>query len=190
MDRIRIEGGHPLNGEISVSGSKNAALPQMVACLLASGTSTLRNVPDLRDVQTMAEVLQSLGAEVEFENGRVAINAKGFANSEAPYDMVRKMRASVYVLGPMLARLGQARVSLPGGCAIGARPIDLHLRGFEALGAKISIENGYVIADARALKGAEMTLEGPPWLLGRRHLQRVDGGGPDAGPDRDPGCGL
>ena len=160
MDQIRIEGQHCLQGEISVSGSKNAALPQMVACLLTPGVSTLRNVPDLRDVRTMADVLASLGVAVEFEDGRATIDARGFANSEAPYDMVRKMRASVYVLGPMLARLGQARVSLPGGCAIGPRPIDLHLRGFEALGAKISIENGYIIADGHALQGAEMTLEG------------------------------
>ena len=160
MDRIHIEGGHTLNGEITVSGSKNAALPQMVACMLASGTSTLRNIPDLRDIQTMGDVLGSLGAEVEFLDGRVTINTKGFENPEAPYDMVRKMRASVYVLGPMLARLRKAKVSLPGGCAIGARPIDLHLRGFEALGAKISIEGGYVIADGEGMKGAEMTLEG------------------------------
>jgi UDP-N-acetylglucosamine 1-carboxyvinyltransferase len=136
MDRIHIEGGHTLNGEIIVSGSKNAALPQMVVCLLADGTSTLRNIPDLRDIQTMGEVLDSLGCAVEFQDSRVTINTKGFANYEAPYDMVRKMRASVYVLGPMLARLRKAKVSLPGGCAIGARPIDLHLRGFEALGCK------------------------------------------------------
>ena len=142
MDRIRIEGGHRLSGEIAVSGSKNAALPQMVACLLADGVSTLRNVPDLRDIRTMADVLQFLGATVELEDGRARIDARGFSVFEAPYDMVRKMRASVYVLGPMLARLGQARVSLPGGCAIGPRPIDLHLRGFEALGAKIELTEG------------------------------------------------
>lgn len=169
MDRILIEGKHCLNGEIAVSGSKNAALPQMVACLLADGVSTLRNVPDLRDVRTMAEVLDSLGAGVKYEpasdvsydEGYVSIDARSFANTEAPYDMVRKMRASVYVLGPMLARLGRAKVSLPGGCAIGPRPIDLHLRGFEALGATIEIKDGYVITDGRDMKGAEVTLEGP-----------------------------
>ena len=161
MDRILIEGNRQLSGEIHVSGSKNAALPQMVACLLAPGPSTLRNVPDLRDVQTIAEVLVDLGAGVEYEDHRLTIDAAGFANHEAPYDMVRKMRASVYVLGPMLARLGRARVSLPGGCAIGARPIDLHLRGLEALGARIQIEKGYIVADGSAMAGAEMTLEGP-----------------------------
>ena len=161
MDRIHIEGGHVLNGEISVSGAKNAALPQMVVCLLADGASTLRNVPDLKDIETMGEVLRAMGADVDLVDGRATINTKNFTNHEAPYDMVRKMRASVYVLGPMLARLRKAKVSLPGGCAIGPRPIDLHLRGFEALGARISIEGGYVIADGENMKGTEMTLEGP-----------------------------
>jgi UDP-N-acetylglucosamine 1-carboxyvinyltransferase len=161
MDRILIEGGRPLHGEIQVSGSKNAALPQMVVCLLAEGTSTLRNVPDLQDVKTMAGVLEQLGAAVRREDGRLLIDTRGFSNTEAPYDMVRKMRASVYVLGPMLARLKHARVSMPGGCAIGPRPIDLHLRGFEALGVKVEIEGGYVIADATGLRGGEMNLEGP-----------------------------
>jgi UDP-N-acetylglucosamine 1-carboxyvinyltransferase len=161
MDRFLIDGGRPLRGEVHVSGSKNAALPQMVACLLADGASTLRNVPDLKDVETLGGVIESLGAKVVRDGDRLRIDAAGFSRSEASYDLVRKMRASVYVLGPMLARLGQARVSLPGGCAIGARPIDLHLRGFEALGAKIAIEGGDVVADARNLKGAEMTLEGP-----------------------------
>ncbi len=160
MDRILIEGCRCLSGEISVSGSKNAALPLMVACLLADGVSTLRNVPQLRDVQTMSSVLQSLGARVTTEGDRVTIDARGFNTTEAPYDMVRRMRASVYVLGPMLARLGQARVSLPGGCAIGPRPIDLHLAGFEAMGARIRIEGGYVIADAAEMRGGEMNLEG------------------------------
>ncbi len=160
MDRILIEGGRPLNGEITVSGSKNAVLPLMVACLLADGVSTLRNVPQLRDVKTMAEVLESLGAKVTQEGDRVTIDARGFNVNEAPYDMVRRMRASVYVLGPMLARLGQAKVSLPGGCAIGPRPIDLHLMGFEALGAQIRMEAGYVIAEGTSMRGAEMNLEG------------------------------
>lgn len=161
MDRFLIEGGKPLHGEVQVSGSKNAALPQMVACLLADGVSTLRNVPRLRDVETMAGVLESLGARVSHEDDRLSIDATGFDKPEAPYDLVRRMRASVYVLGPMLARLGRARVSLPGGCAIGPRPIDLHLRGFEALGAKISIEGGDVIADGRDMKGADFSLDGP-----------------------------
>ncbi len=160
MDRILIEGNRRLVGEIHVSGSKNTALPQMVACLLASGVSTLRNVPNLQDVRTIGDLLGSLGAAVDFEDGRVTIDTGGFANYEAPYDMVRKMRASVYVMGPMLGRLRKARVSLPGGCAIGARPIDLHLRGFENLGAKIQIEEGYILAEGSRMKGAEMTLEG------------------------------
>ena len=161
MDRILIEGNHPLHGEVQVSGFKNAALPQLVACLMAPGTTTLRNVPDLRDVETMLDVLNSLGAACEREGDRVKIDTRGFSNTEAPYDMVRKMRASIYVMGPMLARLKRAKVSLPGGCAIGPRPIDLHLRGFEALGVKIELDAGYVIADGTAMKGAEMNLEGP-----------------------------
>lgn len=161
MDRFLIEGGKPLRGEVVVSGSKNAALPLMVAGLLADGVSTLRNTPDLRDTRTMADVLRELGAEVSFGENTLTIDGSGFDNDEAPYDMVRKMRASIYVLGPMLARLGKARVSLPGGCAIGPRPVDLHLRGFEALGATIRIENGYVIADGSRLQGAEFNLEGP-----------------------------
>lgn len=161
MDRILIQGGRRLSGEIRVSGAKNAVLPQMVAALLSKGVSTLRNVPELRDVQTMATVLEQLGARVSRGDGYVTIDASGFANHEAPYDIVRKMRASVYVLGAMLARLGRARVSLPGGCAIGARPVDLHLKGFEALGAQIDIERGYIVADGRAMRGAEMNLEGP-----------------------------
>jgi UDP-N-acetylglucosamine 1-carboxyvinyltransferase len=161
MDRIRVEGGRPLNGEVVVGGFKNAALPQMVACLLAGGVSTLRNIPKLRDVETMAGVLDDLGAQTTFLDDRVLIDGAGFSNTEAPYDMVRRMRASFYVMGPMLGRLGLARVSLPGGCAIGPRPIDLHLRGFEALGVKITLEGGYVIADGSSMQGAEMNLEGP-----------------------------
>ena len=161
MDRFVIEGGSPLRGEVDVSGSKNAALPLMVAGLLADGVSTLRNTPILRDTRTMADVLRELGAGVSFGEGTLTIDGSGFANHEAPYDMVRKMRASIYVLGPMLARLGKAKVSMPGGCAIGPRPVDLHLRGFEALGATIRIENGYMIADGSRMKGAELNLEGP-----------------------------
>jgi UDP-N-acetylglucosamine 1-carboxyvinyltransferase len=161
MDRFMIEGGRPLCGEVQVSGSKNAALPQMAACLLADGVSTLNNVPRLRDVETMAGVLESLGAGIDWEGNRLRIDASGFDKPDAPYELVRRMRASVYVLGPMLARLGRARVSLPGGCAIGPRPIDLHLRGLEALGAAIAIDGGDVVADGADLHGAEMTPEGP-----------------------------
>ncbi len=160
MDRIVIEGGVPLRGEVQVSGSKNASLPQMAACLLAPGRSSLRNVPRLRDTETMAEVLRELGADVAADDDVMNIDGANFSVIEAPYDMVRKMRASIYVMGPMLARLGRAKVSLPGGCAIGARPIDLHLRGFEALGAEIELEAGYVIADGSNMQGAEFSLEG------------------------------
>ncbi len=161
MDRFLINGGRRLDGEIRVSGAKNACLPQMVACMLADGQSCLRNVPDVRDVHTMSEVLSELGAECSYEDGEFRINSKSLDNHEAPYDMVRRMRASVYVLGPLLARLRRAKVSLPGGCAIGSRPIDLHLRGFEAMGAKINLENGYVIADGSKMAGAEINLQGP-----------------------------
>ena len=160
MDRIIITGGRRLEGEVRVSGSKNAALCQMAACMLAPGKSTLRNTPALQDVETMCGVLDHLGVATQSGDGRMTIDGAGFSGTEAPYDMVRKMRASFYVLGPMLARLKRAKVSLPGGCALGARPIDLHLRGFEALGAKISVEGGYVIADGESMKGAEFSLEG------------------------------
>ncbi len=160
MDRIIVQGGRRLQGQVRVSGSKNAALAQMAAALLAPGATTLRNVPRLRDIETMADVLRFLGADVTDEGDRLTIQGRDFTGWEAPYDMVRKMRASIYVLGPMLARLKRARVSLPGGCAIGPRPIDLHLRGLQALGADIQIEGGYIVADGSAMRGAEFALEG------------------------------
>lgn len=132
----------------------------MAAALLGDGPTTLFNVPDLRDTRTMADVIRYLGADVRFEDHVMVIDPKGFQNAEAPYDMVRKMRASIYVMGPMIARLGRARVSLPGGCAIGPRPIDLHIKGFSALGAKIDIEHGYVVAEVAKLHGAEFSLSG------------------------------
>lgn len=160
MDRIVIEGGCPLRGRVEISGSKNATLPLMAAVLLADSPSTIRNVPDLRDIRTMADVLRSVGAKVDFEDHVLKIDPSGFSIHEAPYDMVRKMRASVYVMGPMLARLGKANVSMPGGCAIGPRPIDLHLKGFEALGARITIEHGNVVAETDGLVGTEFSLSG------------------------------
>lgn len=160
MDKFVIEGGVPLRGSVWISGSKNATLPLMAAALLAETPSVLYNVPDLRDTRTMADVLRFLGAHVQFEDHVMVIDPRGFRNHEAPYDMVRKMRASVYVMGPMIAKLGRARVSMPGGCAIGPRPIDLHLKGFSALGAKIEIEHGYVVADVEKLRGAEFSLSG------------------------------
>ena len=156
MEKIVIEGGHRLEGTVTVSGAKNAALPILVAALLTEGWNTFHNVPDLKDIRTIMRLLIDLGAKVETSGSVVKIDAGGLHSSEASYDLVRTMRASVLVLGPLLARLGRARVSLPGGCAIGARPINLHLKGLEELGALISLEHGYIEAQARSLKGAEI----------------------------------
>ncbi len=160
MQKIRIKGGQPLKGTVEISGSKNATLPVMTAALLASSPSTLTNVPHLNDIKTMAEVLRRLGAKVTLENHTLMIDPAGFDKHEAPYDLVSTMRASIYSLGACLAKLGKARVSLPGGCAIGARPIDMHLRGVGELGAKVTLAHGYVQAEGK-LKGAVIHLAGP-----------------------------
>jgi len=159
MDKIIIEGGRPLKGEVKISGAKNAALPILVSALLTEGWNTFTNVPNLRDVHSTVDLLSNLGARVEWEKNSVRIDAGGLCNHEAPYDLVRKMRASVLVLGPLVARLKKARVSLPGGCAIGARPINLHLRGLARLGAKIELKHGYVEASAEGLRGNEIYLD-------------------------------
>jgi UDP-N-acetylglucosamine 1-carboxyvinyltransferase len=159
MDRIIIRGGRPLEGTIRIGGAKNAALPLMAAGLLTDERLTLTNVPALADIATMASLLRTLGIAVEpvGNDGRTLSIGGAIASSEAPYDIVRKMRASVLVLGPLVARTGTARVSLPGGCAIGTRPIDLHLKALEQLGAEISLDGGYVTATARkGLKGAHV----------------------------------
>jgi UDP-N-acetylglucosamine 1-carboxyvinyltransferase len=156
MDKIVIEGGRQLKGTVAVSGAKNAALPMLVASLLTEGMSTFHNVPDLRDVRTIKNLLADLGAKVDTEGTVVKVDAGGLSSHVAPYELVRTMRASVLVLGPLVARLGRARVSLPGGCAIGARPINLHLKGLEALGASIALDHGYVEVEASRLKGAEI----------------------------------
>src|SRR5512143_297101 len=156
-----IEGGKRLKGEVTISGAKNAALPIMCAALLAPGRSVLGNVPVLRDVSTMGKLLETLGAEASFEDGSCVLDTAKLVNDEAPYELVKTMRASVLVLGPLVARLGRARVSLPGGCAIGARPINLHLMGLEKMGAKVEIEHGYVVAKARRLQGARIYLDMP-----------------------------
>jgi UDP-N-acetylglucosamine 1-carboxyvinyltransferase len=161
LEKIIIHGGHRLKGEARVSGAKNAALPLLFATLLAPGVHRLGNVPDLRDIGTVRQLLAILGAEVRFENGVMEVDAGRIQSEEAPYDLVRTMRASVLALGPLLARLGHARVSLPGGCAIGARPINLHLKGLEALGAKISLDHGYVEAKAKRLRGARIYFDLP-----------------------------
>ena len=156
MDKIIVEGGRPLAGKVKISGAKNAALPMLISSLLADGTSTFTNVPDLMDIKSTSLLLSHLGAQVETCEDTVRISAGDLTQFEAPYDLVRKMRASVLVLGPLVARLGRARVSLPGGCAIGARPINLHLKGLAALGASIDLKHGYVEATAGRLKGADI----------------------------------
>ncbi len=163
MDRIVIEGGAPLRGEVAVSGAKNAALPALAAALLAEGEHAVRNVPELADVRTMGRLLGHMGCAFErLGRHEVVIRVPAAPRPEAPYDLVRTMRASVVVLGPLLARLGRARVSLPGGCAIGARPIDQHLKGLAALGAEIELQHGYVEARAPMgrLRGATFTFDG------------------------------
>ncbi len=156
MDKIVIEGGRPLKGRVRISGAKNAALPILISSLLTEGWNTYTNVPNLKDIQSALHLLSNLGARIETEKDTVRIDAGGLCKHEAPYDLVRKMRASVLVLGPLVARLKKARVSLPGGCAIGARPINLHLRGLARLGASIELKHGYVEASAERLKGNEI----------------------------------
>ncbi|MDX1775027.1 MAG: UDP-N-acetylglucosamine 1-carboxyvinyltransferase [Desulfobulbales bacterium] len=162
MDKLIIEGGTPLQGEIRISGAKNAALPLIAATLLAPGWHVIHNVPDLRDTRTILALLETLGAEWKRENSTLLINTDSLDNFEASYDLVKTMRASILVLGPLLARLGKARVSLPGGCAIGARPIDFHLQGFKCMGAKLALEDGYVAAAAeKSLKGGTVYFDVP-----------------------------
>ena len=161
MQKISVKGGKVLKGAVDISGSKNATLPVMTAVLLAESPSIIRNVPYLNDVKTMTEVLKTLGAKAVLEDHSLKVDPAGFNQFEAPYELVKTMRASIYSLGACLARLGEAKVSLPGGCAIGARPIDLHLKGIEQLGAKVTIEHGYVHAKASKLKGATIYLAGP-----------------------------
>jgi UDP-N-acetylglucosamine 1-carboxyvinyltransferase len=157
MDKIRVVGGRPLEGTVRISGAKNASLPELCAALLTEEPVVLRNVPEVRDIRTLGRVLGALGTEVEFRvGGTVEVHAKDFTSIEAPYDLVKTMRASVLVLGPVLARAGRARVSLPGGCAIGARPINLHLLALEKMGASITVDHGYVEAQAERLRGAEI----------------------------------
>jgi len=156
MDKIVVEGGASLKGEVKISGSKNAALPILVSSLLADGWNTYSNVPDLRDIKSIGQLLSYLGAKVETDGSAVRIDGGGLCKSEAPYDLVRKMRASILVLGPLVARLKKARVSLPGGCAIGARPINLHLKGLARLGASVELKHGYVEVSAERLKGNEI----------------------------------
>lgn len=161
MDRLVIKGGKPLKGDVDISGAKNAALPILAAALLTAGRNTIDGVPDLRDVRTMGKLLVHIGAEFSWDKGVVRVNSARLKHHEAPYDMVKTMRASVLVLGPLVARFGAAKVSLPGGCAIGARPINLHLMGLERMGAKIELQEGYVVARAKRLHGASICFDTP-----------------------------
>ena len=166
MDKLLIRGGRPLSGDVTISGAKNAALPELCAALLVPGPVTLHNVPRLQDVSTTLKLLRGLGATVTWgakvEGGRedeVVIDASTITSHEAPYDLVKTMRASILVLGPLLARFGEATVSLPGGCAIGSRPVDQHIKGLQAMGAEIRVEYGNIVAKATRLKGARITTD-------------------------------
>ena len=161
MDRIFIRGGVALSGSIEASGAKNAALPLLASAILADGPVVYHRIPHLKDITTMMTLLVHQGAEVTYDDKcRLTVDGRPATKSEAPYDLVKTMRASSLVLGPLLARFGRARVSLPGGCAIGARPIDMHLKGLEAMGAKVSVEHGYVVAEApNGLHGSRVVLD-------------------------------
>jgi UDP-N-acetylglucosamine 1-carboxyvinyltransferase (EC 2.5.1.7) len=163
MDKLRITGQRTLQGVVQASGAKNAALPLIAAALLTAETVQLSNAPQLMDVRTLAKLLRSLGAQVEQDGGQIRLSAAAVNHYEASYELVKTMRASVLVLGPLLARFGQARVSLPGGCAIGARPVDQHIKGLQALGADIAVEHGYIVARVATpsgrLRGARITTD-------------------------------
>ncbi len=186
MDKFVIRGGNPLLGTIRVSGAKNAALPAMAAALLTEEPVILENVPQVRDIETTRKLLAAMGAEVELGYGRAqhrtTICARNLTSPEASYELVKQMRASSLVLGPLVARCGRARVSLPGGCAIGARPIDLHIKGLELLGAKITQDHGYVEASADRLKGGEILFDRIT-VTGHRRL--AHGGHSGRGRNRD-----
>ncbi|MCL0072434.1 UDP-N-acetylglucosamine 1-carboxyvinyltransferase [Thermodesulfovibrionales bacterium] len=161
MHKLIIKGGKPLRGEVGISGAKNAALPIMAASVLALGKNTIKRIPELNDVKTMGRLLSSMGIKFAYDNGDVTINSSTINNFEAPYELVKTMRASVLVLGPLMARFGRAKVSLPGGCAIGTRPINLHLMGLKKMGADIELKTGYVIAKATRLRGASIYFDIP-----------------------------
>ena len=161
MDKLVVNGSLELKGSIDISGAKNAVLPLMAATLLTKGVHKITRVPDLKDTRTFLRLLEMLGAKTNFNDGELVVESSNINSVEAPYELVKTMRASFYVMGPLLARFGEARVSLPGGCAWGPRPVDYHLKGFEKLGAEIILEEGYIIARAKKLKGAEIHFEIP-----------------------------
>jgi len=156
MDKLVVTGGGRLTGEVVISGAKNAALPILCACLLSAEPLKLTNVPELNDIGTMLKLLAQMGVKVEREGENVTLDASGLNNPLAPYELVKTMRASILVLGPLVARCGEARVSLPGGCAIGARPVDQHIKGLQSMGAEVGVEHGYVVAKVARLKGARL----------------------------------
>ncbi len=160
MDIYKIRGGKKLSGQVRISGAKNAALPVIVASLLADGETVLNNVPDLQDIRTILKVIECLGASVDFnpDTNILKIKVKSIKNNEVPYELVKTMRASIYVMGPLLARLGEADVSMPGGCAIGERPVDIHLSGFEAMGARVDLDHGLIKARVGHLSGTNFTM--------------------------------
>ena len=159
MDALVITGGRSISGRVAISGSKNAALPVMAATLLMPGKHRLRNMPQLLDTRTFAKVLETLGAVITFQGDECTIDTTNLTSVEAPYDLVKTMRASIYVLGPLLARMGAAKVSLPGGCAWGPRPVNLHLTGLAALGAQLEIDHGYIVGENIKLKGANFDFD-------------------------------
>ena len=161
MDKLVINGGNELKGKVKISGAKNAVLPIMASSLLAEGITTIKNVPNLKDTRTFIELLSILGAKCNFEDSNLTIDATKITSLEAPYDLVKTMRASFYVMGPLLGRFGETKVSLPGGCAWGPRPVDYHLKGFEKLGANIDLNQGYILARAENLKGGSISFEIP-----------------------------
>jgi UDP-N-acetylglucosamine 1-carboxyvinyltransferase len=172
MDKLIIEGGKPLAGEVKISGSKNATLPILAATLLTDETCILRNIPKLLDTNTMVKLLKSLGKDVDWDKDKLIIMSNGKMNPIADYKLVSTMRGSICVLGPLLTKLGEAKVSLPGGCVIGVRPVDLHIKGVEALGAKVDVDAGYIIAKAKRLKGNRVYLGGAsgPSVLGTANI--------------------
>jgi len=161
MDKIIINGGKPLEGTVKISGAKNAVLPMMAAALMVDGISTITRVPNLRDTRTMIRLMEIIGAKVSFKNGTLTVDGSTVNNPEAPYDLVKTMRASFYVLGPLIARFGEVKVSLPGGCAWGPRPVDYHLKGLEELGAKVTLDSGYILAESPKLQGKTIRFEYP-----------------------------
>lgn len=161
MDKFVIHGGKPLNGSVKIGGAKNATLALMPATILAPGKYEFRNVPSLRDITTMGQLLEIMGTSIERADDLLSLDSSHIREFEAPYDHVKKMRASIYVLGPLVARYGQARVSLPGGCAWGPRPVNLHIEGMKALGASIDLDGGYIVAKTERLKGARIVFDTP-----------------------------